>query len=95
MKGSKSELPEVTTGEEPTSSETSPEHEQHANDIPAENGADPESNEAADNGNDDEMNPYERALKDNEKHKKRFVDELKREAEERKKAKKEEEEAQA
>ena len=41
----------------------------------------------------DEMNPYERALKDNEKHKKSFIDELKKEAEERKKAKKEEEEA--
>ena len=40
------------------------------------------------------MNPYEKALKDNEKHKKRFVDELKKEAEERKKAIKEEKEAQ-
>ena len=32
-----------------------------------------------------ELNPYERALRDNENHKKRFVEELKREAEERKK----------
>lgn len=39
------------------------------------------------------MNPYERALRDNENHKKRFVEELKREAEERKKAQKEEKEA--
>ena len=34
---------------------------------------------------DSDMNPYEKALKDNENHKKRFVEELKREAEERKK----------
>ena len=61
------------------------------------NGAGPTSNEAENNGEEDQndLNPYERALRDNEKHKKRFVDELKKEAEERKKAKKEEEEAQA
>ena len=31
-----------------------------------------------------DLNPYERALRDNENHKKSFVDELKKEAEERK-----------
>ena len=39
------------------------------------------------------MNPYERALRDNEKHKKRFVEELKQAAEERKQREKEEREA--
>ena len=42
---------------------------------------------------DSDMNPYERALRDNEKHKKRFVEELKQAAEERKQRVKEEREA--
>ena len=46
---------------------------------PTENTLEPDADE-----NEDGMNPYERALRDNEKHKKRFVEELKREAEERK-----------
>ena len=53
----------------------------HLNDLepPTENTLEPDADE-----NEDGMNPYERALRDNEKHKKRFVEELKREAEERK-----------
>ena len=40
-----------------------------------------------------ELNPYERALKENEKHKKSFIEELKQAAEERKQREKEEREA--
>ncbi len=52
-------------------------HEDHQ----TENALLPDSNEAVD---DPDLNPYEKALLDNENHKKRFVEELKREAEERK-----------
>ena len=51
---------------------------------------DPEVDEDA--KDDADLNPYEQALRENEKHKKSFVDELKRAAEERKQQEKEKKE---
>lgn len=75
-----------------------PQTDQHNEHVPAsaphENALCPNCPpEVEENVDESDMNPYERALRDNENHKKRFVEELKREAEERKKREKEEREA--
>lgn len=55
---------------------------------------DNEKSSAPHENNNNDLNPFEEALRDDsENHKKRFIDELKREAEERKKRQKEEKEA--
>jgi len=81
---------------EPAPIEKSPEVAEAAapvhKEVPTENALLPDDDDDK-KEDDSELNPYERALKDNENQKKRFVDELKKETEERKKLAKEEKEA--